>query len=202
MILRASEVATAFSFLTLGPLTEWTQFPPWLQLLPVIIQLSNFLSPGPGTCSHVLIRHLKLEAPSASQVQNGQYWTNHLTSKPTLLHPMLFLSPDGTAVSQYPRAESFLAPTFNYHRVLWPQCPAPALHSQSYCFGPSIPPALPTFVQSVSHLVIKYILIEHLLCQVLCYELERQGRKKPKFLTSWSLHSNEETDTKQINIKY
>ena len=80
--LQASDVAIAFSHLTPGLPTEWTHFPLWLQLLPVMIQLSNPLSSGPGTCPHVLIIHLKLEAPLALQIRNIQTWTNHFTSKP------------------------------------------------------------------------------------------------------------------------
>lgn len=40
-VTSSPDVAIAFSHLTPGLPTEWTHFPLWLQLLPVMIQLSN-----------------------------------------------------------------------------------------------------------------------------------------------------------------
>ena len=115
--LQASDVAFAFSCLTPGLPTEWTHFSLWLQLLPVAIQLSDPPSPGPGTWSHMLIRHLDPEAQLALQIRHVQNWTNHFTSKPAPLRPMLFL-PSNEWQSAGPQAESFLSPTSRDHRVL------------------------------------------------------------------------------------
>lgn len=144
--LQASDVAVAFSCLTPRLLTEWTHFPLWLQLLPVAIQLSDPLSPGPGTCSHVLIRHLNPEAQLVFQIRNVQNWTNHFTSKPAPVLPMLFLPSNGMTVSSAPGRKLPLPHIQGSPRR---EHPAPAIHPHGLCFGPGIAHALPMSTQSV-----------------------------------------------------
>lgn len=169
--LQASDVAIAFSHLTPGLPTEWTHFPLWLQLLPVMIQLSNPLSSGPGTCPHVLIIHLKLEAPLALQIRNIQNWTNHFTSKPA---PHVISPIKWNDSQQCPRQKAS-SPPYPVITTSWASAscschlsPRPLLWSR-HC-------SCPAHIYSVS----RHILIEHLLCQALCYDLRDTGKKKTK----------------------
>lgn len=94
---KTLEKPIAFSFLTPGLPTEWTHFLLWFQLLPVIIQVSNLLTLAPGAYSHLLTKHLKLDAPSASNSKcpglNYHFTSNLLPSPCYWSHQMELQSP-------------------------------------------------------------------------------------------------------------
>lgn len=137
---KTLEKPIAFSFLTPGLPTEWTHFLLWFQLLPVIIQVSNLLTLAPGAYSHLLTKHLKLDAPSASNSKCPGL-NYHFTSKLTPI-TLLLVSSNGITVTQWPKAESFFSTTSTYNQVLWPWYSVLAVHLHIHCFDLGIPYAL------------------------------------------------------------
>lgn len=152
---------------------------PWLQLLPVIIQLSNLPALAPGSSSHLLTGHLKPDVSSAHQIQND---------RTELLILLLKLPPHVISLIEWNYShlatQSRKLPLTHLHiRIITKSrglcllfllfiSTATALIWAFLMLCPHI------FSRSVSLSVIKCICIEHLLCQVLCYALEIQGREK------------------------